>query len=345
MARIGTQQLVQLCRRSGQALRAGVDSRTIWQQESRRGAPSQRHHLAMISQRVERGDTVAEAMSATNGFFPPLVCELVDVGEQTGKLDDVLLRLADHYQHLLSLRRQFLIGIAWPSIQLAAAIVIVGFVIWIMGVITPANNEPVRIFGLAGTSGLLIYALVVGLVAALIATTVFAVARGWLGPTPMIVATRIPVLGQCVQTMALARFSWSLAMALDSGIDARRGMGLALRSTQNSYFSSHAETIDAVLLRGGEFHESLRRTRAFPAEFLDALENAELSGTQSESMARLAEEYQERAKTASRILTVIAAFLTWAAVAAVIVAVIFQFFFTVIFPPYREALQFLEDSQ
>jgi type II secretory pathway component PulF len=135
---------------------------------------------------------------------------------------------------------------------------------------------------------------------------------------------QIPVIGGCLRTSALSRFAWTLSLTLESGLDARRAMELALRSTQNSYFTAEIEKVDASIAAGREFHESLRQTRLFPDEFLDALETAEVSGTQGESLARLAKDYRDRAQNASRLLTVAASVAVWITVAAFLVLMIFR---------------------
>ena len=59
--------------------------------------------------------------------------EMLEAGDQTGHVDAVLLRLAEHYEHLLTLRRIFLVGILWPAIQLVLAIFVIGLLIWVLG--------------------------------------------------------------------------------------------------------------------------------------------------------------------------------------------------------------------
>lgn len=344
MAKISLNQSASLCRRLGSGLKAGVDVRRLLAEEARRGSPAHRANMQRISEQVNRGGTLAEAMRSCDGYFPPLMCDLVEVGEQTGKLERALLQLADHYDHLLQLRRQFLIGITWPMIQLVAAVLIITFLIWFLGVIQPPGQRLVTVFGLAGETGALLFLTLVGLVAALVVFVWMTITRGWLGPLPMLVAMRLPFIGKTLSTTALARMAWTLSMALDAGMDARRSMELALRSTQNPFYRSQARRVDAALLERVEFHEALRRTGAFPEEFISDLAAAELSGTHSESMLRLAEQYQQRAAAASRIITLVLALAVWAVVAAFIVAVIISFFTNVILQPYREALEFLEES-
>lgn len=344
MPRIGTRPLTQVLRRVGTSVRAGLDLRTIWRKEMERGSPTHRQQAARVSERIAAGDSLADAIKACGGYFPQLTCDLVEVGEKTGRLDEVVLGLAEHYEHLLDLRRTFLMGILWPAIQLGAAVFIIGLLILIMGMIP--SSAPVRILGFeAGTKGLITYIFFITGIVAAIAWVVLAVRRGWFGPKPIELAMRVPVIGGCLQTAAVSRLAWTLSLALDAGMDARRSIKLALRSTQNAYYTSQMDAVDTKIAEGREFHEALSATGVFPDEFLSSLETAELSGTHGESLARLANDYRDRAKATARTLTMVASFAVWGLVALLIVFVIIQFFMTFYMAPYQEALDFLEESR
>src|SRR5687768_4504336 len=129
MSRVSTRQLIQLCHRVGTAVRSGIDVRKVWEMEERHASGSLKTALGAIKSRVADGGTVAEAMHAQNGFFPPMFVQMVAIGEQTGKLDEVLLRLGEHYEHQTSMKRIFWFGIAWPLLQLIVAILVIGLVI------------------------------------------------------------------------------------------------------------------------------------------------------------------------------------------------------------------------
>ena len=131
------------------------------------------------------------ALRGTNGAFPPLMHDLIKIGEQTGKFDQVLLRLAEHFDHLLDLRRIFLAGIIWPAIQLFMAIGVIGLLILIMGYIPQDPNQPFDLvgFGLRGPQGLAIYLMFVAAIFFVLAMLIENWRRGRWGATSCVALT------------------------------------------------------------------------------------------------------------------------------------------------------------
>lgn len=261
------------------------------------------------------------------------------MGEETGRLEAVLLRLSEHYQHMMRMRRTFVMGILWPAIELSVAILAIGFLILLLGVL----GTSVSVFGLSGTRGLAVYFGIILAAAIVLFVVVRGLMRGWFGTWPHELAVRLPVVGKAIQTMALARLTWTLSMALEAGIDAQRAIRLAIGSTQNTYYTRHIPAAEAVVVRGGQFHEALERTGAFSSDFLTSLQNAELSGTESESLSHMSAEYQRQAEGATTALAIAASVLIWLMVAALLVFVIFYLFLNLYIKPIDDALQMLND--
>ena len=326
--RISMSYLKQWLHRVGSGLRAGVDIRTLLKQESNHGPSSYRVVFAEFLRRVSRGDSFGDAARDAGDFFPPMVVEMIHVGEFTGKLDEVLLRLADHYDHMLSLRRMFMIGIAWPVAQLFLGIIVVGLMIWLVGALAnPMGGEPPDYFGFGtGSRGLFNYACFVLSIVTVVGGMIIAVRRGWLGATGWRLALKIPLLGKCIETMALARMTWTLSLTLEAGADARKSLRMALRSSQLPLYTDVIERADAEILKGVEFHVAMQKMEVFPDEFLHAMETAEISGQLSESMIRLSRDYSDRAAMASKLLTGVATFIVYGGVAMLLIYVIIRMF-------------------
>jgi type II secretory pathway component PulF len=337
MSHISTRSLINLSSRVGMALRAGVDARKVWELETRHARGTLKDQVERIRQRVASGDPVADAMRSANGYFPPMYVQMVEVGETTGKLDEVLLRLAEHYQHQQQMKRAFWFGIAWPLFELTFAVLTIGLLIFILGLI--GSDATIFYVFPVGASGALAWFLLCGLAAGGIALVANAITRGWLGPQPVLLAMKIPVLGHALQSLALSRLTWSLALSLDSAMDAVRAVEMSIRAAQNPYYESALPRVAAAVRGNRQFHESFREAGVFPEDFLNALEAAEMAGATHEALLRLAKDYEDRSRTAIKILTGIATVAVMLLVFGVIIFAIFWMFFNLYMKPINEALE------
>ena len=328
--RISIRDLAQLSRRVSTGLSSGVDVRRVWSREAGAARGGMRHPLKEISQSVDRGIGVTDAVSATGTYFPPLFLEIVRVGEQTGKLPEMLRQLSDEYDQQLKLRRIFLGVIFWPLLQLAAALAIVGFIIWVVGVIAQAKGgQPIDIlgFGLVGNKGLSIYLMILFWIGLICAILYGGIRRGMLWAAPFQRAIMmIPKVGPSIRTLALARLAWTMHVTLGAGMDLSRALKLSLASTRNVQFTNQTDAVMRSVSQGNEIHEALAGTGAFPIEFLDTVEVGERSGRLAESMEVLSRQYQDEARSALQVLGVVAGFAVWAMVAVLIIILILRIF-------------------
>jgi type IV pilus assembly protein PilC len=320
--------LAELCHRLAVETDSGIDIRRTWQREAEMSRGRVRPYFEQVRDSVARGDSLSKSLARTGSLLPPLFLEMAHVGEQTGTLGRVMKRLEGHYRHQVQTQRLFLGAIAWPMIELIAAILIVGGLIWVLGVVAQRNNgQPIDIlgFGLVGAKGLIIYINLIIVIALCIAGVIFAIKRGKLWTRPLQHAVmRLPVIGKALEKIALARISWALHLMLNVDMDLRRVVPLALRTTGSDHYAQHSDRIVADIGRGDPLHLAFSRTHAFPAEFVDALTVAEESGRTVESMERLSDRYQEEAELAVKTLSIALGWLIGAGVMAIIVFLIFR---------------------
>jgi len=339
--RIGLRDLAQLCRRLGIALSSGIEVRRVMEREAGNSLrPILRARLREISDAVARGDTVAEGLARTDDYFPKLLHEMVNVGEQTGHLAEIFRHLADNYEEQLRLRRVFRSSIAGPVIQLVLALIIVSVMILVFGALSPASGgqmTDILGLGLRGTTGFIVYWLWIGTIVGACYFVMHAASRGlaWTEPLQKLVL-RLPGAGAPLRTIALGKMSWTMDLTLESGMDLLKAMRLALDSTQNAYYTQHTDQVLRALRAGREIHEALSETGAFPFEFIAAVEVGERSGRLPEAMKSLAGDYNERARHAMRTLTTVASWVVWAIMAMLIVGMIFRIAMNSVVPYYDE---------
>jgi type IV pilus assembly protein PilC len=174
---------------------------------------------------------------------------------------------------------------------------------------------------------LILYLTCIGSVIVGIAIAIRAIRRGalWIAPIQHLVM-RIPGIGRAIKTLAIARFSWTLHVTLESGMEIRKALTLALQSTQNAYYTTHNDEIVRQMTLGRELNEGMAAGGAFSPEFTDAIEVGERSGRLVETLAVLSKQYQEQAIYAISYLTRGAGLAVWLLVALTIIMLIFRVF-------------------
>lgn len=92
--------------------------------------------IRLTANRVEKGSTLADAIASASDF-PPILSQMIAVGEQTGKVDQILGRLADFYESQSELKVKALTTAIEPIIMVVMGVG-VGFLV--MAVIMPIYN-------------------------------------------------------------------------------------------------------------------------------------------------------------------------------------------------------------
>lgn len=340
--RITGKRLADLCHRLAISLEAGVDIRKVWQREAENARGPHKAAFESIRDGVARGDSLTESINDT-GLFPRLFCEMTEVGEQTGGLPDVYHRLSNHYQHAHERGRKFKQRLAWPLLELSAAVVIVGLMIAVLDMVglTTLDGDPIDILGLGftGGQGLLAYVVLVSIaVGTLSLLYLLARSGGLFSQLLQQLAMRIPGVGDSLQKIALARIAWALHLTLNVEMDLRRLAPLVLRASGSNFYERHSKQVTQAVGSGQTLHEAFSATGAFPYHFLDAVETAEESGQIVESMGRLSKQYEQEAESAMQTLATIASFAIWGGIMLVIAFMVIRMFQVVYLDRINEAL-------
>lgn len=319
-----------VCKSLATMLHAGVPLLKALNTLSRKTGDARcRRHLGDVRQSVEQGVDIAAALADCRGYFPELMIDMVHVGEQSGNLPEVLDGLADHYDNILRLRKMLQSMIAWPVIQLFAAIGIIGFVIWLLGIIGSAAGVDILGLGLMGNEGAIKwFAMSLGTIFALVAGY-YLLAHGFRQHRFLDgLLMRIPVIGNCLQSFAIARFSWAFALTQQTGMPIARSLESSFRATGNGAFVGASPFVQKQVMAGEELGTALAETGLFPADYLQMVEVGEASGTVPETLERLSPQFEDQARRSLSALATAFGWAVWLVVAGLIVFIVFNFFLT-----------------
>ncbi|MCA9258307.1 MAG: type II secretion system F family protein, partial [Planctomycetales bacterium] len=209
---------------------------------------------------------------------------------------------------------------------------VVGVLIYVMGILPGrgANGEPVIDFlglGLYGGRGLLIYVNLLILLALLGFGYWEAMRRGVLWTrAAQRHALKIPIIGDALRTLSLARIAWAMQLAFDSSMDLRKSIPLALDSSGNVVFRELAPDVLRDVARGATLAQAFAASGEFPREFIEMIEIGEQSGTLVETLQRQSDEYERRAADAVSLLARLFGYAIWLMVAVLIIVLVLQIF-------------------
>jgi type II secretory pathway component PulF len=325
--RITDRQLSILCERVGVAFDVGHDPHKIFKREADSGKIGYAKHMATIAKKVEAGSTLADSLRQLGNYFPADFVQMVEVGERTGRLEKVLDRLGRFYKDSAEVRGEFINSIIWPTIQFLLAIVVVGAMIYVPSIIAPGNEEATDLLGvgLVGARGLKIYLFGVALFFASLALFYFLFRNGFLSPLKQLLA-RLPWVGNLITVFAEARFVQTLSLALESGLDTWHSVELSFRSASSPLFAAKADSAKVAVRQGRELHVVLSETGLFSRDTLDAVKLGEESGRLAETLDKQFRYLRSEAKSAMTKFAYFASSLVWAAIATILIFIIFRVF-------------------
>ena len=327
------------CHRFGTGLHAGADILVLLKSEAKMGSAKQCRAMDGLIEGVKKGEQL-HVLMGQNDFFPTLMTVMVRVGETTGKLEYLLLLLSEHYQQQVQLRRNFISAIILPVLQLVFGILVISVSIYIMGILRSGSGEMADIlgFGLRGGKGVLIFWMYLVVFFGSIGACILCFFKNVAGVQNLIpLIYMVPVIGTSIQTITIARFCRGLSIALGSGLEPTLAISLALDSTDSDYYRAAADDVGKAILSGATLSGALDSMKILPADFIGRVEIAEHSGTDSESMAYLANEYDDRAKVALKIISRTVSAITVITVMLLLIFMIFRIA-SFIFGAYDSAL-------
>jgi len=324
MAKISMSQMAKLFHRLATTYTAGIDLRAAYALEEKTGDSKYRSNAQAINRQLGEGKSLAESMENLNGYFPNLAVSVVKAGERGGRLEESFARLSQHYSSLVAFRNKFLASIAWPLFELTFAILIVGLFIYLCDSLYSAMGmEVIDWFGMGSTlKNVAAYFVLVLLFFSAASFVAVGSVRGWFGSVPLRIAMRIPLIGKTIQCLALSRFAWTLSVAENAGMNAIETAQLALRSTENFYYTSLEPVVCHNLQQGHQFHQTFSATDSFPEELITFIKNGEISGELAESMSRASAELQAKAEINLKAISVIGFVMTMMLVGALVLAIL-----------------------
>ncbi|PIG30196.1 MSHA biogenesis protein MshG [Janthinobacterium sp. 35] len=253
-----------------------------------------------VRESLDAGRELSAAMARHPTVFTPFYLSMVRVGEMTGRLDEVFLRLFDHLEFDRDMRARVKSATRYPTFVIAAmiiAMVIVNmFVIpQFVKVFASFNAElPLMTRILIGTS-----AFMVAYWPLLLVLTIAAIAgfKAWLRTVPGRYTwdrykLKFPIAGKIILKGTMARFARSFALSSTSGVPIVQALTVVSQTVDNAYLCARVEQMRDGVERGDSILRTSVAAGVFTPVVLQMIAVGEESGSLDELMDEIAQMYE-----------------------------------------------------
>jgi general secretion pathway protein F len=261
--------------------------------------------VAGLRSQITEGSSLSAALSDYPGIFPTYYTAMVEAGEASGQLDDILERLAEYTEQQNYLRQKIAVAMIYPVILTAVALTVV------IALLTYVVPEVVRVFNQTGqdlpllTEWLIMtsdFVRINGLVilfSVIILFTVFT----WLLRKDNVryrydqLKLRLPFIGDLVRTVASARLARILAILTESGVTLVDALGISLQIIKNLPMREAMKRAADTLREGGRLYNAMNRSGYFPPMLVHMISVGEESGELEKMLDKAANHHEHEMNT------------------------------------------------
>ena len=253
-----------------------------------------------LRESLDAGRELSVALARHPTVFSPFYISMVRVGEYTGTLEEILLRLFDHMEFEKFMREQVKSATRYPTFVIAAmgiAVVIINiFVVPAFAKIFAGFKAelPFMTRLLIGFSNIMVtyWPLMLGVLGAAIFgfRSYVATPAGRLRWDEM--KFKIPIAGKILLKATLARFARSFSLALRSGVPAVQALTTVAATVDNAFIGKSIEQMRLGVERGESILRTASSVGVFTPIVLQMMAVGEESGALDDLMSEIADMYQ-----------------------------------------------------
>jgi type IV pilus assembly protein PilC len=255
---------------------------------------------------VEGGASLADAMKKNPKVFDGLYTNMIAAGEAGGILDTILKRLATYIEKAVKLKNQVQSAMVYPVAIIVIAAVVVGVILW---KVIPTFAT---LFAGLGAELPLPTRIVIGLSNGLvrfmpfvlmgIAGVIFGIRAYYNTPSGRMACDRLmlklPVFGNLLRKIAVARFCRTLATLLASGVSILEALDITARTAGNAVVEQALYATRKSIEGGDTIAAPLKETSVFPPMVVQMISVGETTGALDTMLSKIADFYEEEVDVA-----------------------------------------------
>lgn len=279
---------------------SSIEGITLMLEESEKRA--EQEMLATMRDVIDATGSFAEAVKET-GVFPEYYVYMVRLGEQTGKTDEVLVRLGSHYRRESAIYQAIRSAVSYPLVMVTMMLVII---LVLVTKIMPIFQRVFEQLGssMEGVSGGILkigsflgnYALVFLALLAVLAVSGYYLAHTAAGKRRLLMlACRLKSFRSIYDRITVSRFASGMAMTLGSGMDMMQAVEVAGALADMPGFEKKLNKCKQELQEHMDIGKAFSASGIFSGLFGRMAVLAAKTGNLEQVMEKIADTYQEEA--------------------------------------------------
>jgi MSHA biogenesis protein MshG len=270
-----------------------------------------RYALNAVIEQLERGRNLSSALAQHPKIFNQLFVSVVHVGENTGRLDDAFMQLAQYLQREQETRKQIKAATRYPMFVVfalfAALIVMNIFVIPVFaGMFANFDAElPAMTLFLIGMSNLFVtkwwVLIILGMVCFFITRRYLDTKQGRYKWDKLIL--EVPLVGSIIERSLLGRFARSFSMMLKAGVPLTTALNLVADAVSNSYMRKAIIDMRQRIEKGENLSRVAHASGLFTPLVMQMINVGEETGRVDELLKEVAEFYEREVEYDLKSLT------------------------------------------
>lgn len=267
--------------------------------------------ISNIEEEVRKGSTLSEAMKLHNNIFPDLLINMIETGELSGNLDQIMLRMSNHYEKENKINNKVKNAMIYPIILSIISITVISVIlIFVMPVFvdmfTNSGVElPLTTKILLGISnGIRENIIIIFLLISIIITLVryyLKTDNGLLWINKMKLS--LPIIKELNQKIIVSRFTRTLSTMLSSGLPLIQSLQIVGQVTGNKLVEDSLNTVREKVIKGEGLALPIKETGLFPPMLSSMIGIGEESGALDEILNKTADFYDEELDSAITTFT------------------------------------------
>ncbi|MEO8874046.1 MAG: type II secretion system F family protein [Polyangiaceae bacterium] len=269
--------------------------------------------LRDVKTSVEQGSTFSDSLRRHPKVFDALYTNLVQAGEVGGILDTILNRLAVYNEKNMKLKRQVRGAMVYPSVVLfvfmAVMVILLGFVIPsfknVFKDLGSSDELPALTQGVISLSEFFIHNILIFILG--LAAFVFGAVQAYRNPKGKKLAhktmLRLPVVGNVLRKIAVARFTRTLGTLLSSGVPILDALEIVAKTAGNVIVEEGILYTRLRISEGKNMAGPLTETNIFPSMVVQMVGVGEQTGALDAMLSKIADFYEEEVDVAVGALT------------------------------------------